>query len=110
MVLYSIPSRDVARMARYPGFLRYSDRGVWLRPMVLYSIHPGMFLGWRVLPGILKILGQGGMAVSYGAVQHTCTSRDVPRMARVTRDSQVTRTGGYGCVLWYCTVYIPGRS
>ena len=50
---------------------------------VLY--HPGMFLGWRELPGILKILGQGGMAVPYGTVQYT--SRDVPRMARVTRDS-----------------------
>ena len=43
----------------YLGFSRYLDRVVWL-----YTVyHPWMYLGWRVLPGILKILGQGGMAV-----------------------------------------------
>ena len=30
-----------------------------------------MFLGWHELPGILKILGQGDMAVRCGTVQYT---------------------------------------
>ena len=45
----------------YLGFSRLLDRGVWL--CTVYCSDLGMYPGMSVLPGILKILGQGGMAV-----------------------------------------------
>ena len=109
-ILYPIPGRTWDGMC-YPGFLRYLDRGVWLcHSTVLYPIpgrtwdgmcylgflrysdrgqcHStvlGTYLGWHVLPGILKILGQGSMAVPQYC--NCIPSRDVLGMACATRDS-----------------------
>ena len=54
-----------------------------------------MFLEWLALSGILKILGQRGLA------GYSVPSRDVLGMACVTRDSQDTWTEGSSYIAAY---------
>ena len=110
----------------YLGFSRYLDRGVELQTVY----HHGMYLGWRGLPGILKILGQGGILYTipectwdgmccpgfsrYSDGGYSCILYTIPGYtwdACVTRDSQYTQTGGYSCILYTiprCRHVLPG--
>ena len=92
-ILYTIPGCTWDGLFNL-GFSRHLDRGVRL-----YTVyHPRMYLGWLVLPGILKTLGQGGKAV------YCIPFWDALGMACVTWDSQDTWTGGCDCIMYT----IPG--
>ena len=59
-----------------PEILKILGQGGMAVPQCRTVSHPGMYLGWHVPPGILKIhvLGQGGMAVpQYCTVSHPGT-------------------------------------
>ena len=77
-MLVKIPELAIGKFKIYTMSVLGGNRRILGEGRVLYS---GMYLGWRVLPRILKKLGQGGIAA------YCILSQDVLGMACVTRDS-----------------------